>query len=68
MKTYKLVAKFEDELNSSHVAFSAKNQNDADSKAIEWNRYHSHQPYEGYGYQVAQEDSEVEPKFDWFFN
>ena len=68
MKTYKLVAKFENELDSDHVTFSASSLEEANAKANEWNRYHSRRPYKGWGYQVAAEDNDSVPAYDWFFS
>ena len=68
MKTYYLVAKYSDELDCKHVTFSAKNDEDASSKAWAWNRYHGHSDNPGYGFQVAAEaPAGTEPKYNYMF-
>lgn len=67
--TYMLIAAFSEELDCSHVTFSAIDQDDADRKAVEWNRYHGKTNRPGYGWQKAiQSPSGVAPRYDSFFS
>lgn len=66
--TYMLMAAFAEELDCDHVTFSATDQENADRKAIEWNRYHSNSNCPGYGWQKAvQAPAGVAPRYDSFF-
>lgn len=67
--TYMLVAAFSEELDRSHVTFSATSQDDADQKAAKWNRYHGLTNRPGYGWQKAVQALEgVAPRYDSFFS
>mgnify|MGYP003382981136 CR=1 FL=1 len=68
MTTYQLVAKYDGELDSEHVTFTATDIVDAISKARQWNHYHGHRDYPGYGWQVATEaPAGTEPKYNYMF-
>lgn len=68
MKTYKLVAKFDGELDSDHIVFQAKNQDRADDNAWQFNRYHGQRNSPGWGFQIAIEAPGATPTDHFTFD
>ena len=65
---YWLIAKYADELDCTHVTFTATDAVDAAAKARYWNNYHDKRDRPGYGWQIAVEaPAGVEPRYDYMF-